>query len=129
MVFKLYDCDVGITLNGVNYEFEHVDSVTIEDPVRARLTRGANASNTEGLAYLEGVKDAKTITISVISIPAELHALLKQAFKDKTRMEVYVISRQDGSSKIAKKAILSQRSEEHTSELQSRENLVCRLLL
>ena len=114
MVFKLYDCDIGITLNGVNYEFEHVDSVTIEDPVRARLTRGANASNTEGLAYMEGVKEAKTITTSVISIPAELHALLKQAFRDKTRMEVYVISRQDGSSKIAKRAILSQEPQQLT---------------
>jgi hypothetical protein len=65
-MLKLYDCDVGITLRGVNYEFEHVDSVSIEDPERTRLIRGGNAKNKLGIAYTEGVKDAKTVTTSVI---------------------------------------------------------------
>lgn len=107
-VFKLYDCDIGITLNDTVYSFVHVDSVQIEDPERTRLVRGANAGNTTGIAYVEGLKEAKTVTIPVIGIPAALHDALKKAYKEKTRMDVHCISRSDGSSKIAKKAILTQ---------------------
>lgn len=114
MIFKLYDCDIGITLNGTNYNFEHVDSVTIEDPRRTRLTRGANASNKTGIPYTEGVKEASTVTIPVIGLPAELHLALKQAFADKERMTVFVVSRVDGSSKMAKNAVLSQTPQQLT---------------
>lgn len=107
-MMKLYDCDIGITLRGVNYEFEHVDSVTVEDPRRHRLIRGANASNKVGLPYTEGIKEASTVTTSVIGIPAELHALLKEAFLAKERLDFWAISRQNGSSKMAKNAILAQ---------------------
>lgn len=107
-MIKLYDCDIGITLRGVNYEFEHVDSVTVEDPRRHRLIRGANASNKVGLPYTEGNKEALTVTTSVIGIPAELHALLKEAFLATERLDFWVISRQNGSSKMAKNAILAQ---------------------
>lgn len=107
-IFKIYDCDFGITLNGVNYDFEHVQNLQIEDPERTRLVRGGNAGNKLGLIYKEGIKDAKTITLTVIGVPMDLHNLLKQAYTDKTRMDAYVVSRSDGSSKIAKNAILSQ---------------------
>lgn len=107
-VFKLYDCDIGITLNETRYDFTHVDSVQIEDPERTRLIRGANAGNTTGIAYVEGIKEAKTITIPVIGIPSALHNALKKAYKEKTRMEVFCVSRSDGSAKLAKKSILTQ---------------------
>ncbi len=106
MIFKLYDCDIGVTLNGVNYDFTHVDSVSIEDPERTRLTRGANAGNKTGIVYKEGVKEAKTITIPVIDLPLEVFELLQTAYNDKTRMDVYCVARSDGSSKIAKNSIL-----------------------
>ena len=108
MIFKIYDCDFGITLNGVNYDFDHVQGLQIEDPERTRLVRGGNANNKTGLIYKEGIKDAKTITLTVIGMPADLHNLLKQAYQDKTRMDCYCVSRVDGSGKIGKNAILSQ---------------------
>jgi hypothetical protein len=108
MIFKLYDCDFGVTLNGVNYDFEHVDGLQIEDPERTRLTRGANAGNKTGLVYKEGIKEPKTITLTVLDIPVALHTLLKEAYTKKTRLDAYCVSRVDGSSKIAKNAILSQ---------------------
>lgn len=108
MIFKLYDCDVGITVDGVNYDFTHVDSVQIEDGERTRLIRGANAGNKVGLVYREGLKEAKVITIAVIEIPAALHEVLKAAFAAQTRLDVYVIARSDGSNKSAKNAVLSQ---------------------
>lgn len=108
MIFKLYDCDFGVTINGVNYDFEQVDGLQIEDPERTRLTRGANAGNKIGLAYREGLKEAKTITLTVLGMPITVHGLLKKAYDEKTRLDCYCISRVDGSSKIAKNAILTQ---------------------
>lgn len=107
-IFKLYECDFGVTIDGVNYDFEHVENLQIEDPERTRLIRGGNAGNKTGLIYKEGIKEAKTITCTVIGIPMELHGLLKTAYDEKKRVDCYAVSRADGSSKIAKNAILSQ---------------------
>src|SRR5690554_7321587 len=43
--------------------------------------------------------------------------------------ELIIGDRQTGKTSIAIDTMLNQRSEEHTSELQSRPHLVCRLLL
>lgn len=114
MIFKLYDCDFGVTLNGVNYDFTHVENLQIEDPERTRLVRGGNAGNKEGLVYKEGIKDAKTVTLTVIGMPFEVHNLLKTAYAEKTRLDCYVVNRSDGSSKIAKNAVLSQEPKQLT---------------
>ena len=106
--FKIYNCDFGITLNGVNYNFTHVDKLTIEDPSKTRLTRGANAGNKTGLIYHEGTKEAKTITVTILGMTADIFALLKSAHDNDTRMDVFAVSRDDGSSKIAKNAVLCQ---------------------
>jgi hypothetical protein len=106
--FKIYECDFGLTLNGVNYDFDHVQNLQIENPERTRLVRGANAGNKVGLVYKEGIKDAKTITLTIIGMPLELHNLLKQAYDDKTRMDCYCVQRSTGSAKIAKNTVLSQ---------------------
>lgn len=108
MIFKMYDCDFGVTLNGVNYQFDHVEGLQIEDPERTRLIRGSNAGNKLGLVYKEGLKEAKTITLTVIGMPAEVHNLLKAAYDSRTRLDCFTISRVDGSSKIAKNAVLAQ---------------------
>lgn len=107
-VFKMYECDFIVTIDGVNYQFTHVEGLQIEDPERTRLIRGANAGNKLGLSYKEGLKEAKVITLTVLDIPAELHNVLKTAYAEQKRMDVAVVSRADGSSKIAKNAVLSQ---------------------
>jgi hypothetical protein len=107
-VFKLYDCDFGVTIRDVNYDFEHVMSLAIEDPEKTRLVRGANGGNKTGLVYKEGLKDAKTITVTIAGMSSALFALLKAAFEEQTRLDCYCVSRTDGSSKIAKNAVLSQ---------------------
>lgn len=108
MLFKIYDCDFGVTLNGTNYDFVHVNSLTIEDNEKTKLVRGANAGNKIGLSYKEGLRDAKVLTVSVIDVPMALFNLLKAAYKEQTRLDAYCVSRVDGSSKIAKNAVLSQ---------------------
>lgn len=114
MIFKMCDCDFGFKYNSVDYAFDHVDEVTIEDPEFTRLTRGANATNKEGLVYKEGTKEPKTWTTSMIQMSIELKAILDTIYKNKDRVEVYAISRVDGSSKMAKKAILCQQPQQLT---------------
>ena len=114
MIFKIYDCDIGVKINGVSYDFTHVQSVTIEDPENTRLTRGANASNKLGIAYKEGIKDPSKVTIPIIEMSLELKEVLDAAYIAKTRMDVYCISRSDGSSKMAKNAVLCQKPQQLT---------------
>ena len=74
MIFKIYNCDFGVKIGGVDYQFDHVSQVTIEDPERNRLTRGANASNKQGLVYKDGLKDPKRWTIPILAMSPELKA-------------------------------------------------------
>lgn len=115
MIFKVYNSDFGIKLNDVNYDFTHVDSLTIEDPEFNRLVRGANASNKEGLVYKEGSKEPKRITVNILNMTAALKAVLDSCFQDQTRIDaVYCIDRTDGSGKMAKNAILAQQPQQLT---------------
>ena len=113
-IFKLYDCDVGIKVDGVSYEFDHVAQVVVEDPERNRLTRGNNAKNKDGLVYKDGLKDPKRWTMPVMALNVDMVELLKGCFENQTRLEVFAISRKDGSSKMAKKAILSNQPQQLT---------------
>ncbi len=107
-IFKMYDCDFSLTIRGQTYTFTEVDNMQLEDPERTKLIRGANAGNKTGIAYKEGLKEAKILTLTVMGMPAELHTLLKDVYEKKERIDCNCISRVDGSGKIAKNAILSQ---------------------
>lgn len=114
MIFKMYDCDFGIKINGTKYDFDDVAEVQIEDPERNKLTRGANAKNKVGLSYKEGLKEPKRWTIPIMNMSAALKGVLDSAFENQTRLEVFCISRSDGSSKMARNAILSNRPQQLT---------------
>ncbi len=107
MIFKPYECDFGITINGQNYDFDHIVSFNTEDPERTKLVRGTNAGNKLGLVYKEGIKDPKTVTVTIIGMTSDIYTLLKTAYDAQTRMDCYCVNRNDGSSKIAKNAVLS----------------------
>lgn len=110
--FKLYDCDFGVTINGTNYDFDHVDSVAIEDPRSKRLTRGANAKNKLGLVHSEGMKDPDRWTVMIMDMSIEIFGVLTAAFEGETRMTVYAIDRKTGSTKSARNAILCQQPQQ-----------------
>lgn len=116
MIFKIYNCDFGVKISGVDYQFEHVSQITIEDPERNRLTRGSNASNKTGLVYKDGLKDPKRWTIPILNMSVELKAKLDECYDNQTRVDVYCIDRTDGSSKMGKNAILSNRPQQLTIE-------------
>lgn len=112
MNFKLYDCDVGIKVNGVSYNFVHVDEVTYEDPRFNRLGRGQNAGNKTGFVYEEGTNEPTRITCPIYDMPADIKAILDNAFENQTRIDFYAVSRKDGSSKMGKNSILSQKPQQ-----------------
>lgn len=112
MIFKIYDCDFGIKYNGSSYDFEHVDSVQIEDNERNKLTRGSNSKNTIGLVYKEGLKDPKRWTIPILNMTPELKDVLDAIFNSRGRCDVYCINREDGSSKMAKNAVLANKPQQ-----------------
>ena len=105
--FKLYDCDVGFKHNGVDYSFDHVTEVQFEDPERNRLTRGANAKDNVGLAYKDGLRDPKRVTVPIMRLSPAMKSVFDSIYKSQARIDFYVISRSDGSSKWAKQAVLS----------------------
>ncbi len=107
MIFKIYDCDFGIKYNGQNYDFVHIQSLVIEDPENTKLIRGANGGNKLGLIYKEGLKEPKKITVTIIGMDASLKAVLDQAYQAKDRLDVFCVSRVDGSSKMGQDAVLS----------------------
>lgn len=112
MVFKIYNCDFGVKVNGVSYDFEHVAQVTIEDPERNRLTRGNNAKNKSGISYKDGLKDPKRWTVPILQMSADLKAVLDGCFDNQTRLDLYCIDRTDGSSKWLKNSILSNKAQQ-----------------
>lgn len=115
-LFRMYDCDFVVVIRGVTYQFTHVENFSMEDPERTRLIRGANAGNKEGLAYKEGLKEAKTATLTVIGMPKEVHDLLKDVYTNKERVDAGAISRTDGSSKMLKNAVMSQSPKQLTMD-------------
>lgn len=113
MIFKIYNCDFGIKLNGVNYDFTHVDNMQVEDPENNRLIRGANATNKEGLIYKEGAKEPKRITVTIIGMTPDLKGVLDTCFSERQRIDaVFCIDRTDGSGKMYKSAILCQQPQQ-----------------
>lgn len=114
MQFKLYDCDVGATIRGVDYTWTHVNSFVTEDARRVRLTRGANAGNKEGIVYEEGVKDAEVVTVTLPDLDSAMFNLLMDVFNKKERIDVWAIQRSDGSSKTAKRAVISAKPQQLT---------------
>lgn len=113
-IFKIYNCDFGVKVDDVDYQFYDVAELTIEDSERNRLTRGTNATNKVGLAYKDGLAEPKKWTIPILNMSIELKALLDSAYKNQTRLDVYCIDRTDGSSKMGKNAILSNKPQQLT---------------
>ena len=111
-MFRIYNCDFGVKVGGVSYDFEHVSELSIDDPERNRLTRGSNAKTKIGLAYKDGLKDPKKWTIPILNMSAALKDVLDACYDDQTRLDVYCIDRSNGSSKMAKNAILSNKPQQ-----------------
>lgn len=112
--FKLYDCDVGVLANGIKYVHDHVDEVQVEDPERNNLTRGANATNTTGLTFREGLKEPKRWTMMIKNLTPQLAALYNDYYKNQKRLDVFCAARSDGSNKMLRNAIIANKPQQLT---------------
>lgn len=112
MIFKIYNSVFGVKINGTKYEFDHVAEMSIDDPERNELTRGANASNKIGLAYRSGLKEPKRMTIPILNMSIALKAALDSAYDNQTRLECFCIDKSDGSSKTMRNALLSNKPQQ-----------------
>src|SRR5690606_41994560 len=89
--------------------------------------------------YALSLHDALPISLGVVSALAAVDELRATGFRPRRPLAVVVFAEEEGGrfgvaclgSRLLTGAIAPERarSEEHTSELQSREKLVCRLLL
>lgn len=122
---KLYECQVGIEVNGTNYNFDHIRSVTLENPERNNLMRGVNAPTSEGLAFKEGMMEPKTISVPVIEMAKEVFDLLRSCFDNQTRLTFFVVDKQ-GQSFYGKKCLLAQTPMQLTLD-DSAESMDCTL--
>src|SRR5690606_39624979 len=75
---------------------------------------------------IKATNDAQGIAHAKVSIEIKLTRYGHMSFIITSTPRKMGVSNQD---RFARSGALGRRSEEHTSELQSRENLVCRLLL
>src|SRR3712207_7472449 len=63
------------------------------------------------------------------ALPAYLHSIIETVLREKRRLVLRVAQDEGEARRLEVVAAPAPRSEEHTSELQSRQYLVCRLLL
>lgn len=103
---NIADCDVGFSINGTNYTFEHVDSVVIVDPRKSHLIKGVNSSSKRGLKYREGTGSPWTATLKLRSISTAFETLLEDTFNSDDRLDFWVIERKSGTNKMFKDACL-----------------------
>jgi len=105
-ILNITGCDVGFTIDGTNYTFEHVDLVTIEDPQKAHLMRGVNNTTGAGLKYREGIGSPYIATAKLRSVGITFEALLKSNFESEDTLDFWIIDRATGTNKFFKQAVL-----------------------
>ncbi len=67
-----------------------------------------------GIAVCEGIKEPKRMTVTILGMSLELKTVLDAAYNSKDRLDVFCVSRVDGSSKMAKNAVLSTQPQQLT---------------
>lgn len=105
-MFQIWNCEGGISHNGVNYKFRDLDSVAYTYNLKKHLIRGANATNKKGIKSHEGGKTADTAEYTVVDCSKELYRLLLSLYESETRIDAYFIDRNTGEYIIFKDAII-----------------------
>lgn len=96
-LIRIDNSSADFDIEGVSYDVPDYDSITIEDPRTVELTRGANASNADGIPYTTGNKAPIKATIKAVNLPVPLLTLFQKCFEDKKRFSFNIIDKVDGS--------------------------------
>ena len=106
-MLRIYTCKVGLQIDGQNYYFDDINSVSVEDPLRKHLTRGANSQNKTGLAYQEGSRQPCVVTFNAVGVSAELASLITSCFKNERRVSGFAIDDMSGENYTFRKALVT----------------------
>ncbi len=106
-MIQLWRSENGFSIDGITYYLPDVDGATVTVNERKHLTRGANSTNKKGFVYKENSKQASTIVFDSVNVPAEIAQILKDAYNNETRMDVFCIDNVTGESISAKDCILT----------------------
>ena len=128
MIWKIDNCDFGFTYGGQNYDFEHCDGMTIEDPRSSHLTRGMNSKNKTGIIIEEGSDQPDTITIPALNMPVAVLELLNRIHANRERIEAYCVDRKTGDLRAIKNAIL-QKKPRQLDISEGRDSLIVNLII
>src|SRR2546430_1817745 len=112
-------------------KLNHADHVAlIEDGVEGRGGRWADLGSGEG-AFTLALADVLGPEAHIVAVDKDSHALRAIAGRFETRVADFTrpLDLKDLDGVLMAYSLHYVRSEEHTSELQSQSNLVCRLLL
>src|SRR5690606_7137618 len=123
---KQWEADTG---NTVNTSFHNGDVAAHQEAVRAAIAAGADGITTTSPdpgSLVEVAKEANAAKIPIINFNTPDPTASFDAYVGGDNV---VFGRGWAQYLVDKGLVKQGRSEEHTSELQSRENLVCRLLL
>ncbi|GMO12101.1 MAG: hypothetical protein Ta2D_14060 [Rickettsiales bacterium] len=77
---KIACCNVGIKINGTEYFFDDVDTMTFEDPMTKTLKRGLGSQSKIGVSVVSNRDQPVKFSISTGCISVELFNLLKDNF-------------------------------------------------
>lgn len=105
-MLQIWNCDGGLTYNGVNYKFKDLDNVAYTFNLKNHLIRGANATNKMGILSQEGGKTPDTAEYTVVDCSKAIYSLLLQLFEERQRIDAFFIDRNTGEYIIFKDAII-----------------------
>lgn len=92
-MLRIWRTDGGVTIDGVNYEFEHFDNVTFTISQMKHLTRGANSKNKTGISIIENSKQPDTAAVTILDISSDLIDRLNKAFENDERIALWFYDR------------------------------------
>lgn len=106
-MFQVSLGDAGFSFNSVNYNFSDFDTIDYTYNKKNRLTRGANATNKEGIVYSEGLKVADIAQVKVVDCSIAIYNLLLSIYENKDRINFWFIDRKTGEGYTMKSSIIT----------------------
>jgi hypothetical protein len=105
-IFQIHQVDSGFSFNSVSYNFSDVDVVNYTYNQKNRLTRGANAQNSVGISYKEGLKTPDIAETKIKDCSIEVYNLLLSLWKSEGRINFWIVDRKTGEGYTYKNAII-----------------------
>ena len=106
-MFQLSNIEAGITIGAVKYDFSaNFTSTNAEQSQMNHLTRGGSGKSKVGLIYTEGNASPDVATTVLSGADASVLIALQNAFKNRTRIDLYIIDPVSNWKRFYKNAVI-----------------------